>query len=75
VNIRQILNRNRIRRLLQSRTKLHDVVRKVAWLEFENENILNYLTKYNILRNGQQNTYNTSKNKIVQEDTNIKSSA
>ena len=57
--------------MLQSRTKLHEVVKKVAWLEFENENILNYLAKYNILRNGQQNTHSTSKNEIIQENTNV----
>ena len=39
----------RIRRKLHSRIKVREVVRKAYWLEFENESILNFLAKYNII--------------------------
>ncbi len=39
----------RIRRKLHSRIKVHDIVRNAYWLEFENENILSFLVKYNIV--------------------------
>jgi len=47
VNVRLVLSR--IRRKLPSRTKLREVLRKVDWLEFENETILSFLNKYNII--------------------------
>jgi len=46
MNVRFLLNR--IRRKLHSRIKVREVLRKVNWLEFENENILNFLAKYNV---------------------------
>ena len=46
MNVRFLLNR--IRRKLHSRIKVREVVRKAYWLEFENENILNFLAKYNV---------------------------
>jgi len=46
MNVRFLLNR--IRRKLHSRIKVREVLRKANWLEFENENILNFLTKYNV---------------------------
>ena len=47
MNVRLVLSR--IRRKLPSRTKLREVLRKVDWLEFENETILSFLNKYNII--------------------------
>ena len=47
MNVRFVLNR--IRRKLHSQIKLREVVRKVYWLEFENESILNFLAKYNVV--------------------------
>jgi hypothetical protein len=71
MNIRQKVNRSRIRRLLQSRSKLREVVNKVNWLEFENESILKFLAKYNIFTEGRVNT--SLKPIIIRtgEDTNI----
>ena len=46
MNVRFLLNR--IRRKLHSRIKVREVLRKANWLEFENENILNFLAKYNV---------------------------
>lgn len=71
MNIRQIVNRSRIRRLLQSRSKLREVVNKVHWLEFENESILKFLSKYNILTEGRVNKPVTSISIRTREDTNI----
>ncbi len=47
MNVRFLLNR--IRRKLHSRIKVREVLRKANWLEFENENILSFLVKYNIV--------------------------
>ena len=71
MNIRQIVNRSKIRRVLHSQTKLREVVRKAHWLEFENESILNFLAKYNILTKGRENPPFTSKGIVTQEDANI----
>jgi len=46
MNVRFLLNR--IRRKLHSRIKVREVLRKANWLEFENENILNFLAKYHV---------------------------
>lgn len=51
MNVRYVVNR--IRRKFHSRMKLQEVFRKVYWLEFENESILNALTKYNIIKRRQ----------------------
>ena len=45
---------NRIRRRLQSRVRVREVVRKAYWLEFENESILSFLAKYSIVNGCQQ---------------------
>jgi hypothetical protein len=45
---------NRIRRRLRSRVRVREVLRKAVWLEFENESILNFLVKYNIVTHCQQ---------------------
>jgi hypothetical protein len=50
---------------------MREVVRKSHWLEFENESILNFLAKYNILTKGLKNPPATSKSIMIQEDTNI----
>jgi hypothetical protein len=71
MNIRQVINRNRIRRLLQSKSKLQEVASKVRWLEFENESILKFLAKYNILMKGREFSPVTSINITTQEDTTI----
>jgi hypothetical protein len=47
MNVRFVLYR--IRRKLHSRMKLREIVRRAYWLEFENESILNFLTKYNVV--------------------------
>ncbi|MFX1477103.1 MAG: hypothetical protein ACFFCI_03125 [Promethearchaeota archaeon] len=71
MNIRHIVNRSRIRRLLQSRSKLAEVVNKIHWLEFENESILKFLAKYNILTEGRVNNPVTSISIRTREDTTI----
>ena len=71
MNIRQMINRNRIRRLLQSRSKVQEVVSKVHWLEFENESILKFLAKYNLLTKGQDFSPATSISIMNQEGTSI----
>ena len=45
---------NRMRRGLRSRVRVREVVRKAYWLEFENESILRFLAKYNIVNGCQQ---------------------
>ena len=45
---------HRIRRRLRSRVRVREVVRKAHWLEFENESILSFLAKYNIVNGCQQ---------------------
>ncbi|MBY8992019.1 MAG: hypothetical protein KGD58_14845 [Candidatus Lokiarchaeota archaeon] len=57
MNLRFVLNR--IKRKLHSQIKLRDVMRKVCWLEFENEIILSFLEKYNIATYNQQPPINT----------------
>ena len=49
---------NKIKRLLNSRMKSRDAFQKLKWLEFENENILNFLAKYNIIRGKTNNSEN-----------------
>jgi hypothetical protein len=71
MNIKQKFNRMRIGRLLNSRMKMREVLRKAHWLEFENENILNFLAKYSILTKGRKKPIVTTKNTRTIEDTNI----
>lgn len=52
MNVKLVLRK--IRRKLQSRIKLSEVLRKVDWLEFENEAILSFLNKYNIIMANQE---------------------
>ncbi|MFX1279887.1 MAG: hypothetical protein ACFFA3_10755 [Promethearchaeota archaeon] len=47
MNVRFLLLK--IRRNLHSYTKTREVERKMQWLEFENESILSFLAKYNII--------------------------
>ncbi|MFX1375169.1 MAG: hypothetical protein ACFFA0_05100 [Promethearchaeota archaeon] len=49
MNIIQIINRRRIKRSLYSKIKPRDAIKKVSWLEFENESILKFLTKYDLV--------------------------
>jgi hypothetical protein len=51
MNVKFILSK--IRRKFPSRIKLSDVLRKVELLEFENETILTFLEKYNIIMTNQ----------------------
>ena len=55
MNIRFFLNR--IRRKLRSRIKVREVVRRVYWLEFENESILNFLAKYKVFEHNHEASY------------------
>jgi len=71
MNIKQKFNRMRIGRILYSRMKMRKALRKVQWLEFENENILNFLAKYSILTKGRKKSIVTTKNTRSIEDTNI----
>lgn len=71
MNFKQMINANRIRRLLQARSKLDEVLRKLALLELENENILNYLAKYNVLGKKKQSYSKITKSLAVHEDSNI----
>ena len=52
MNLRFVLNR--IRRRVHSRVRVREVVRKAHWLKFENESILSFLAKYNIVTCSQQ---------------------
>ncbi|MFW9895096.1 MAG: hypothetical protein ACFFD7_04760 [Candidatus Thorarchaeota archaeon] len=47
MNVRLVLSK--IRRKFQSRIILREALRKVDWLEFENEAILQFLDKYNMI--------------------------
>lgn len=45
----RITNKDRIKRILHSRRNLHATFKKLYWLEFENESILKFLAKYDII--------------------------
>ena len=47
----RITNKDRIKRILHSRRNLHATFKKLYWLEFENESILKFLAKYDIIMN------------------------
>ena len=71
MNIRRIVNRNKIRRILHSRMKLREVYSKAYWLEFENESILSFLAKYNVVMSRQESSSNISRDTKVQDYVNI----
>ena len=54
MNIIQLLNRSRIKKSLGSRIKQRDIFKTVYWLEFENECILKFLAKYDVIMNRQE---------------------
>lgn len=66
MNIMKLLNRSRIKKSLFSRKNHRDIFKKAYWLEFENECILKFLTKYDIFMKGQSNS------SIISKDTKIK---
>ncbi|MFW9825620.1 MAG: hypothetical protein ACFFE4_21940 [Candidatus Thorarchaeota archaeon] len=47
MNIKLVISK--LRRKLPSRIMLREALRKVDWLEFENEAILHFLDKYNMI--------------------------
>ena len=55
---------------MQSRVRVREVVRKAYWLEFENESILSFLAKYNIVNDCQQIPIKTGNN--IQDFVGIK---
>jgi len=71
MNIRRIVNRSRIRRILHSQMKLREVYRKAYWLEFENESILSFLAKYNVVMSRQESSSNIPRDTKVQDYVNI----
>jgi len=71
MSIRRILNRSRIRRILHSRMKFHEVYRKAYWLEFENESILSFLAKYNIVMSRQVPSSNIPRDAKIQDYVDI----
>ena len=71
MNVRQRLNWSKIRKILHSRMKLRKVYRKAYWLEFENESILSFLTKYNIVMSRQESSLNIPRDAKVQDYVNI----
>ena len=71
MSIRRILNRSRIKRILHSRMKLHEVYRKAYWLEFENESILSFLAKYNIVMSRQAPSSNIPRDAKIQDYVDI----
>ncbi|MHA2009153.1 MAG: hypothetical protein ACXABO_16265 [Promethearchaeota archaeon] len=54
MNVRYILNQ--LKRKLHSRIRTYELVNRVYLLEFENEAILKFLTKYNILTSSKEQT-------------------
>jgi hypothetical protein len=44
--------------MFNSRIKSRDVFQKLKWLEFENESILKYLTKYDVIISKTNNSEN-----------------
>jgi len=71
MNIVQLLNRKRIKKSLVSRIKLRDIFKKVYWLEFENECILKFLAKYNVIMNTQKNSLVDSKDTEIKDYVNL----
>ena len=65
MNIMKVLNRSRIKKSLIFRKNNRDFFKKVYWLEFENECILKFLTKYDIFMKRQDNSL------IIPKDTKI----
>jgi hypothetical protein len=45
----RLINKYKIKRILDYRSNIRDTYKKLYWLEFENESILKFLAKYNIL--------------------------
>jgi hypothetical protein len=65
-----MLNKSRIKRALVPRIKLRDIFRKVYWLEFENECILKFLAKYNVIMKRQENSSIPSKDAKIKDYVN-----
>jgi len=51
--------------------KLHEVYRKAYWLEFENESILSFLAKYNIVMSRQVPSSNIPRDAKIQDYVDI----
>jgi len=63
----RIINKQKIKRILSSRRNLRATFRRMSWLEFENEAILKFLAKYDIIvRRGGESML--SPNKIKTKD-------
>jgi hypothetical protein len=46
--------------------KLREVMRKVDWLEFENESILNFLAKYDVVASNHETTQHRQRGSKIQ---------
>ena len=71
MNIIKLLNISKIKKSLVSRIKLRDIFKKVYWLEFENECILEILTKYNLIMKRQDNLSIDSKDTEIKDYVNL----
>lgn len=58
---------NRIKSLFNSRMKSRDVFQKLKWLEFENESILNFLAKYNVITSKKNKSENIPRETKLQD--------
>ncbi len=71
MNVMKRLNWSRIKKSYIFRKNSHDIFKKVYWLEFENEYILKFLTKYDIFMKGQENSSIISKDTKIEDYANL----
>jgi len=71
MNVMKRLNWSRIKKSYIFRKNNCDIFKKIYWLEFENECILKFLTKYDIFMNGPQNSSIISKDTKIEDYANL----
>jgi hypothetical protein len=71
MKIMRQLNWSRIKKSRVFRRNHYDIFKKVYWLEFENECILKFLTKYDIFMRGQDNYSDISKDTKIEDYVNL----
>lgn len=71
MNVMKQLNWSRIKKSLIFRKNNRDIFKKVHWLEFENECILKFLTKYGIFMKRQENSSVIAKDTKIEDYVNL----